>query len=142
MKKRVSLMIFIINFVLLDQASKYIFYDSALFENTQLFEPSFNTWISRSLPVNLLLVIILTVIISTFILIWYKRNYIWKRATIFLIWWTLWNLIDRIFLWWVRDFLLAFKRFPVFNLADIFICTWTALIIIKELFLNNKKKSN
>lgn len=142
MKKRISLIIFIITFVLLDQASKHIFYDNAFLENTRLFEPSFNTWISRSLPVNLILVIVLTIIISVWILIWYKKNYIWKRATIFLIWWTLGNLIDRIFLWWVRDFLLVFKRFPVFNLADTFICTWAALIIIKELFLNKREKHN
>ena len=139
MKKRISLIIFIIILILLDQTSKYIFYDNAFLENTQLFEPSFNTGISRSLPVNLILVIVLTVIISTLILILYKKNYIWKRATIFLIWWTLGNLIDRIFLWGVRDFILVFKRFPVFNLADTFICTWAALIIIKELFLNKKK---
>ena len=141
MKKRLSTAIFIIVFVLLDQASKYFFYDNAFLENTQLFEPSFNTWISRSLPVNIILVIVLSIIISIWILIWYKKNYIWKRATIFLIWWTLGNLIDRIFLWWVRDFILVFKRFPIFNLADTFICTWVALIIIKEIFLSNKKNN-
>jgi lipoprotein signal peptidase len=141
MKKRLSTAIFIIIFTLLDQISKYFFYDNAFLENTRFFDPSFNTGISRSLPVNIILVIILTIIISTLIIIWYKKNYIWKRATIFLIWWTLGNLIDRIFLWWVRDFILVFKRFPVFNLADTFICTWAALIIIKELFLwHNKKK--
>jgi len=142
MKKRYSIIIFIIIFALLDQVSKYFFYDYAFLSNLPFFEPSFNTWISRSLPVNIIFVIILTIIISTLILIWYKRNYIWKRATIFLIWWTIWNLIDRICLWWVRDFILVFNRFPVFNLADTFICTWAALIIIKELFLNNKKKTN
>lgn len=139
MKKRLSTAIFIIIFILLDQVSKYFFYDYAFLENLPFFEPSFNTWISRSLPVNIILVIVLTIIISVLILIWYKKNYIWKRATIFLIWWTLGNLIDRIFLWWVRDFILAFNRFPVFNLADTFICTWAALIIIKEFFLWNSR---
>ena len=142
MKKRISLIIFIIILVLLDQTSKYFFYDNVFLSNTQLFEPSFNTGISRSLPVNIILVIVLTIIISVFIFVWYKKNYVWKLATIFLIWWTLGNLIDRIFLWWVRDFILAFKRFPIFNLADTFICTWAALIIIKEFFLSNKKKIN
>lgn len=139
MKKRISTTIYMIIFILLDQISKYIFYNQKFLQNLQIFEPAFNTGISRSLPVNLILVIIITIIISVLILIWYKKNYIWKRATIFLIWWTLGNLIDRIFLWWVRDFILVFKRFPVFNLADTFICTWAALIIIKELFLNKKK---
>ena len=140
MTKWIEIIVYIVIFVLLDQTSKYFFYDNVFLENIRFFEPSFNTGISRSLPVNIILVIILTIIISTLIIIWYKKNYIWKRATIFLIWWTLGNLIDRIFLWWVRDFILVFKRFPVFNLADTFICTWAALIIIKELFFwhNNK----
>ena len=69
MKKRISLIIFIIILVLLDQASKYLFYDNAFLSNTQLFEPSFNTGISRSLPENLILVIVLTIIISVLILI-------------------------------------------------------------------------
>ena len=142
MKKRYFTIIFIVIFTLLDQVSKYFFYNNAFLSNLLFFEPSFNTWISRSLPVNLILVIVFTVILSVLMLIWYKRNYIWRRATIFLIWWTLGNLIDRIFLWGVRDFILVFKRFPVFNLADTFICTWATLIIIKELFLNNKKKTN
>lgn len=138
MKKRLSTAIFTIIFILLDQVSKYFFYDNKFLANLTFFEPSFNTWISRSLPVNIILVIVLTIIISVLILIWYKKNYIWKRATIFLIWWTIWNLIDRIFLWWVRDFILAFNRFPIFNLADTFICTWAGLIIIKELFFSKK----
>ena len=143
MKKWISMIIYIVFFVLLDQISKYFFYGKAFLADTRFFEPSFNTGISRSLPVNLILVIILSLIISVLIIIWFKKNYIWKWATIFLIWWTIWNLIDRIFLWWVRDFVLVFKRFPVFNLADTFICTWTCLIIIKELFLgkNNTKKN-
>ena len=141
MRKRFSTAIFIIIFVLLDQISKYFFYDNAFFSNLPFIIPSFNTWISRSLPVNIILVIILTIVISVIILIGYKKNYIWKRATIFLIWWTLGNLIDRIFLWWVRDFILVFDRFPVFNLADIFICTWAALIVIREIFLWNGKNS-
>lgn len=139
MKKRYSTIIFIVIFALLDQVSKYFFYDNSFLSNLPFFEPSFNTWISRSLPVNIIFVIILTIIISALILIWYKRSYIWKRATIFLIWWTIWNLIDRICLWGVRDFILAFNRFPIFNLADTFICTWAGLIIIKELFLSKKK---
>ena len=138
MKKRISLIIFIIILILLDQTSKYIFYDNAFLENTQLFEPSFNTGISRSLPMNIILVIMLTIIISVFIIIWYKKNYIWKRATIFLIWWTLGNLIDRIYLGGVRDFL-SFGSFPVFNIADAFLTCGVARICIKEIFHLQKK---
>jgi len=138
MKKNISMILYIITIVLLDQFSKYFFYDKWFLSNINILEPAFNTGISRSLPVNLLVIIALTIVISTLLLIWYKKKYIWKRATIFLIWWTLWNLIDRLFLWWVRDFILIFKRFPIFNLADTFICTWALIVIIKELFLDKK----
>lgn len=138
MKKNISMILYIVIIVLLDQFSKYFFYDKWFLSDINILEPAFNTGISRSLPVNLLVIIALTIVISTLLLIWYKKKYIWKRATIFLIWWTLWNLIDRLFLWWVRDFILIFKRFPIFNLADTFICTWALIVIIKELFLDKK----
>lgn len=138
MKKNISMILYIVIIVLLDQFSKYFFYDKWFLSDINILEPAFNTGISRSLPVNLLVIIALTIVISTLLLIWYKKKYIWKRATIFLIWWSLWNLIDRLFLWWVRDFILIFKRFPIFNLADTFICTWALIVIIKELFLDKK----
>lgn len=139
MKKFIFPIIFIIVFVLLDQISKYFFFDMGFWSNLFFVQPAFNTGISWSLPVNVILVIVLTIVISVLILIWYKRNYIWKRAMIFLIWWTLWNLVDRICFSWVRDFIMMVSRFPVFNLADIFICIWVFLVIIKELFLFNGK---
>jgi lipoprotein signal peptidase len=141
MKDWIKIILYVLILVVLDLTAKYFFYDQKLLANFRWFEPAFNTWISRSLQVNMILIIFVTLIIITIIIIWYQKRAIWKRATIFLIWWTIWNLIDRIFLWWVRDFILIFKRFPVFNLADTFICTWAFLIIIKELFLWNTKNT-
>ncbi len=141
MKKRFSTIVYIATFLLIDQITKYIFYNQKIWAGLFHLEPAFNTWISRSLPINMILIIALTLIITIIIIIWYKKKYIWKRATIFLIWWTIGNLIDRIFLWWVRDFIIMFKRFPIFNIADIFICTWAILIIIQELFTNKNKIS-
>lgn len=138
MKKRPSFIIFTILLFILDQISKYFFYNQKVFSNISIIEPAFNTWISRSLPINLYFVIIVSIIMIVFLILLYKKNIIWKWATIFIIWWTIWNLIDRIYLWWVRDFIQIFNRFPIFNLADIFICTGTALIIIQELFSNTK----
>jgi len=137
MKKR-EFPLYSLILIIFDQISKYFFYDQKFLSNYQIFTPSFNTWISRSLPVNIYLVIIITIIITTIIIILYKKQTIWKRATIFLVWWTIWNLIDRIYLWWVRDFIQVFNWFPIFNLADSFISTGAALIIIKELFLIKK----
>lgn len=120
--------------IIFDQISKYFFYNQKILSNLHIFTPAFNTWISRSLPINIYLVIIVSIIMIIVIIVLYKKGTIWKRATIFLIWWTIWNLLDRIFLWWVRDFIQIFQRFPIFNLADIFICSGAVLIIIKESF--------
>jgi len=137
MKKRWYLL-YILLLTIFDQISKYFFYNQNFLSNLPIFTPAFNTWVSRSLPINIYFVIIISIIMIIVIAILYKKESIWKRATIFLIWWTIWNLLDRILLWWVRDFIQLFQRFPIFNIADTFICTWAALIIIKELFFNKK----
>lgn len=139
MKKRIDMIVWSLVFIAIDLISKYIFFNQWIWSELWFLEPAFNTGISWSLPVNMILIIVLSILIAIIIIIWYHKNVIWKRATILLVWWTIWNLIDRLFLWWVRDYILVFKRFPIFNIADILICSWTILIIIKELFLNKKK---
>ncbi len=53
------------------------------------------------------------------------------------------NLIDRIFLGYVIDFInFAFITFPVFNLADIFVTCGGALIIIYMIFFADKEKKD
>ena len=138
MKRKIFTTLYIIILILLDQISKYFFHNKWIWSELWIIEPAFNTWISWSLPINMIVIIILSIIIAISIIILYKKNYSWKRAAIFLLWWTIGNLIDRIMLWWVRDFILIFKRFPIFNLADTFICTWALLVIIKELFFDKK----
>lgn len=120
--------------ILLDQVSKYFFYNKWLLNHLEIIQPAFNKWISRSLPIPQLITILLTVAIICFIIKFYLKNKISKRIVIFLIAWALWNLIDRIFLWWVKDFISIFNRFPIFNFADIFINIWVILLIVKESF--------
>lgn len=141
MKKRFSTILYILLFIVIDQISKYFFYDKWFLWNSLLIEPAFNTWISRSLPVNRIIVIILTLIVIIAIFWWYHKNYIWRWWTILLVWWAIWNIIDRIFLWWVRDFIRTFRRFPIFNFADICICVWMGLVIIKWFFNDKIQKS-
>ena len=52
------------------------------------------------------------------------------------------NLIDRIVLGYVRDFIYLdfFPSFPVFNFADSFLCVGAVMLAIFILFLSNKKK--
>jgi lipoprotein signal peptidase len=134
MKKHTTTIIFSTLLIILDQISKYFFYDKNLLSNREIIQSAFNTGISRSLPIPKLVTIVLTFFIIGAVIYYYHKKQISKRATIFIVWWAIWNLIDRIFLWWVRDFILAFKRFPIFNLADIFINIWLVLIVLKEFF--------
>ncbi len=50
------------------------------------------------------------------------------------------NLIDRIFMGYVTDFIhLLFMDFPCFNVADICVCTGGALLVIYLLFIDLRK---
>ncbi|MBO5954491.1 MAG: signal peptidase II [Clostridia bacterium] len=51
------------------------------------------------------------------------------------------NLVDRIALKYVRDFIFLdfFPTFPVFNLADSFLCVGAVMLAIYVLFMSGKK---
>ncbi len=134
MKKHIGIIILSTLLIILDQISKYFFYNKWLLNNLEFIQPAFNTGISRSLPIPQLITIILTIWIVFILIRLYSKNNISKWILIFLIAWAIWNLIDRIFLWWVRDFILLFNRFPIFNIADILINIWVILLVVKELF--------
>lgn len=134
MKKYTSILISTPLLILLDQISKYFFYDKGLFSSRWIIQSAFNTWISRSLPIPQLITIILSTIIIIFVIYYYHKNKISKQATIFLVWWAIWNLIDRIFLWWVRDFISIWNRFPIFNIADILVNVWVLIFVYQEFF--------
>ena len=134
MKKKSLTIILTTLLIWLDQISKYFFYDKWFLNNLEIFQSSFNTWISRSLPIPQLITIILTRWVVSFLIRLYSKDKISKRVIIFLVAWALGNLIDRMFLSGVKDFIKLFDRFPIFNLADIFINIWVILLIIKELF--------
>jgi len=120
--------------IIIDQLSKHFFYDKLFLNDLSIIQPVFNAGISRSIPIPQVVVIVLTFLILWLLVYLYYKKQISKWSTIFLIWWAISNLIDRVFLWWVRDFILLFKRFPIFNLADVFINTGVVLIVLKELF--------
>lgn len=52
------------------------------------------------------------------------------------------NLVDRVVLNYVRDFIFLdfFPTFPVFNLADSFLCVGAVMIALFILFANTKKE--
>ena len=119
--------------IAIDQVSKHFFYDKLFLSERSIIQPAFNTGISRSIAIPQIITIIWTILILGILIYLCYKKQISKWATIFLIWWAIGNLIDRIFLWWVRDFILLFNRFPIFNLADVFISIGVILIVFKEL---------
>ena len=52
------------------------------------------------------------------------------------------NLVDRIWLGYVRDFIFLdfMPTFPTFNIADSFLCVGSALMVIYILFFSSKKE--
>ncbi len=134
----VSLCVWIL-VLFLDIATKYYFVDLEAF-STQFILPVINRWIAWSIPIALPLIIWLSLLFLWWI-VWYyyKKPQVvaWELVWLWLlVWWALGNLYDRIFLWWVRDFidvspLLSFTR-PVFNLADIWITVGLFLLLYYE----------
>jgi signal peptidase II len=48
------------------------------------------------------------------------------------------NILDRLYLGWVRDRIdLGF--FPVFNLADVYITLWGVILLYSEFYTSQKK---
>lgn len=138
--------------VALDQVSKYFFYDLQRGSSSDWISPSFNTGIARSIPVGAAISSIFTVIFLIWLMRWYRsqakinfgsQNFSYRQfilmefGTILLIWWAIGNLIDRLRLEWVRDFidislaLLDLQR-PIFNFADVFVIVGVWLLILYE----------
>jgi len=124
-----------------DLATKYIFFDKQIASNIGFIQPMFNLGISRSIQVPWFVSIcVWWISLLLFIIIYHRRYISWWMAAM-LIAGTLWNMVDRILLWWVRDFLMPFNWFPIFNIADILLNMWIIIYIRKEFFTwKNKSK--
>ena len=72
----------------------------------------------------------------------YKNRSLWMSLGLtFLSAGAVGNMIDRIFLGYVVDFLdFRLIDFPVFNIADIFVCTGAAMVAIFIVFIEEKQK--
>jgi len=125
-------------FVGIDLLSKYIFYTKEYLEQFSLFTPAFNEGISRSLPVPLIIIILISIGgIAAFIRIFLKKK-INRIIAALLIAGTIGNLIDRIIYGGVRDFIdIGLFNFPIFNFADIMLSIG---VIIRILVVMLEKK--
>lgn len=132
MKKQITNTIILgITLLALDIISKYFFYNKNLLSDLDFISPVFNLWISRWIQANLLVIITTSIIALCIFIYLFKIKHISRIIFSILVAGTLWNLGDRIFLWWVRDFI-SIWSFPVFNIADILLNIGIILIIIEE----------
>lgn len=125
--------------LLIDLLSKYFFYNQKVFTNT-FITPAFNTGIARSLPVPLWIVGIVTLAtIGGIYYIYSKKQTGWVAVSFFLAG-ALGNLIDRVFLGGVRDFInIGIFNFPIFNVADIFLNVGI-ILLLRQTFILEKEK--
>lgn len=125
-KKHIILLIFLI---LLDQLTKFYFKNKNFF----IFHYTENTGAAFSIlqnKINLLIIIsIIVALITIYYLIKLKLSKKLELSLILILSGTLGNLIDRIFLKFVRDFI-DLRIWPIFNLADFYNVAGFILLII------------
>lgn len=142
MKKiRLNTLLFCLLLILIDQLTKYIFFNLWIWKDFFLIEPLLNNWISRWMPLPMIIILSVSIICIWLFVYLFNKKYLTILDFSLLFAWTIWNLIDRIWLWWVRDFI-SLWSFPVFNIADAFLTCGVVRICIKEIFhLKNKWKN-
>jgi lipoprotein signal peptidase len=106
--------------VCIDQITKYFFFDLELWSEFLLLTPVFNTGIWWSLPIPIQLVIVLTFGICLGVFYARKHKHLDSISTLLIASGAVWNLIDRVWLSGVRDFIDLQYR-PIFNFADIYL---------------------
>jgi signal peptidase II len=137
-KKRIVATLLCLLLIWIDQLTKYLFYDLEIWSQIFFLEPLLNDWISRWMSMPMVAIVSVSIICIWLFIYLFHKKYLTTVEFALLFAGTIWNLIDRIYLWWVRDFL-SFGSFPVFNVADAFLTCGVAWICIKEIFNLQKK---
>ena len=137
-KKRLITILFALLLIWIDQFTKYLFYNLEIWSQLFFLEPLLNDWISRWMSMPMVVILSVSVICLGLFIFLFHKKYLTVLDFALLMAGTIWNLIDRIYLGWVRDFL-SFGSFPVFNIADAFLTCGVARICIKEIFHLQKK---
>ncbi len=142
--------------LLADQISKYYILNEVLEDRAMIIYTSWfnlvkawNTGVSFSMfndmgGLGVFLLSVLAMGIIAFLIVWLKKepSRLVQVALGFIIGGAIGNLIDRVRLGAVFDFLdfhIADAHWPAFNVADSFICIGAIIIIVHSLF--NKEKS-
>lgn len=97
-------------------------------------EKIYNTGIAFSIPVPSFFLKILTVSLIFWIIVYYfyerknERKGLYDIGFACIIGWAIGNAIERIFVWYVVDFI-SVRYFSVFNFADICITVWAWILL-------------
>lgn len=150
--------IVIVGIVIFDQLIKVAALNvlSQLPDQTYVFIPGFadfhyvqNTGAAFSMFSNatwLLALLSIVLVIALFYVLYRTKNYksrLLRLALLFIIGGAIGNMIDRIFLGFVRDMIeFTFVKFAVFNVADSFVCIGAVLLGIFLLFYWDKNKKD
>lgn len=92
-----------------------------------------NSWIAFG--ISLPFIKIITIILILAILLYYfkeerkKKDKILDISFWLILWWAIWNWVERVFFWNVTDFIWV-SFFSIFNFADIFICIWAIIYFV------------
>lgn len=132
-------LIFVLWLVVVDLLTKHLFFDQKIWYSYWFIEPVFNLGVSWSMQVPILVSICIgRISLMLFIIIYHKKYISWWVAAL-LVAGTIGNLVDRLMLWGVRDFILVWNWFPVFNIADILLNIWIIAYFRKEFFTWKRK---
>lgn len=134
MKENIKILLVAGGLFIADQASKYLFYNQELLSNWAIFQSAFNTGISWSVQIPIVFTILIAGLALGAFIIAYLRKYFTRIVFAILLAGTLGNLVDRVTLNGVRDFLYVGSRFPIFNLADIYLNIGVCIFIIPQFF--------
>ncbi len=142
------LYITIIISIISDLLSKYLFSTNLqnkinIIWDFLYLEVAKNTWIAFSINLWTIFLKILTLFLIILIFVYYFKEERKKHSKLIdlwywlVIWWAIWNWFERIFNWFVIDFIWV-KHFAIFNFADSFIFIWVCIL----LFINYRKVKN
>jgi len=131
-----KLFIFSILLIVLDQITKYFFTNKEYLIGSIGIRYTENTGAAFGIMKGWgIFLIIVSVLVAIFILYYYKEVK-WKLPLILIFAGTIGNLIDRLFLGYVRDFVMVWI-WPVFNVADV--CNTIGIIMLAYYFWREDK---
>ena len=140
-KKRIISVLLCLLLIWIDQLTKYLFYNLEIWSQIFFIYPLLNEGISRWMSMPMVVIISVSIVCLWLFVFLFHKQYLTTLEFALLFAGTIWNLIDRVWLGWVRDFL-SFWGFPVFNIADSFLTCGVAWICVKEIFHLQKKQKN